>query len=800
MAKNIRRMFAMALVMCMIVSALPVQALAAEGETFEQDGLTVTITPSEGSTSDVVVSGTSESANAAVSMEGTKEVTTNTTENSDGGSTTNITTKIELAGTVKEDGTTKNVTWEQTHVDSSTVSADGMETKSHWKEQGKETATYEQTTNVPDVKVDLIEDGEEVDNPSGSAAITPETPESKDPKEGEDDTVYDETEITGTTDREVTAEVVVGATEEHKNITDAEGNVLETYDPETNTGLDPIASQWDESKQDVKQSVAGMTEEELAALFAAGKLPVSPLTKEQIDEALKNKPEGYDYLYIGLGEDSYYGVGWNYTSEDYYNGWGTGTHQFALGDFSEKNLDAETLKLIATYCADLETSSRKGYWYTVENLEDAGYYNEESANHIRAIAANAYWGTVGTNEDGTPVTGSLAAVKEMMSNAKDSNGNPVFTQDQIDNLTEGEALAASQMAIWKYGNPYQAEDKDIYLDASTLDYNTYQGHSDWHYSTSLLKEKFKEQIIAENNLDVDTMDEAALEELNQQVNARVAAAKSRIDALADHLMSLTQTAEEAETTQVINEKNFIEDMSMTVGEMVKEDADGNGNNSYNVDFTFSLVVTPGDKDDMIVKVINSNGEVVGTGRIAGDSTQDSGFNSVIYNESDNSYTLKDMELVEGSNTKFNLKLEGAQYLEEGVYIYTSEVRNDVPSQTFVGMAEGYKSVDVAMEVDLTFHVKEGTVTTVREWADEGDPVVTPPAPPEPPTREPRTWNPPQVNRLANNDVVINEEPVPLASPAITGDSTGLWVALFLTVAFAMVAINVFDKKRSHETF
>ena len=33
MAKNIRRMFAMVLVMCMIVSALPVQALAAEGET-----------------------------------------------------------------------------------------------------------------------------------------------------------------------------------------------------------------------------------------------------------------------------------------------------------------------------------------------------------------------------------------------------------------------------------------------------------------------------------------------------------------------------------------------------------------------------------------------------------------------------------------------------------------------------------------------------------------------------------------------------------------------------------------------
>ena len=45
MAKNFRRMFAMAMVLCMVLSALPMQALAAEGETFEQDGLTVTITP-----------------------------------------------------------------------------------------------------------------------------------------------------------------------------------------------------------------------------------------------------------------------------------------------------------------------------------------------------------------------------------------------------------------------------------------------------------------------------------------------------------------------------------------------------------------------------------------------------------------------------------------------------------------------------------------------------------------------------------------------------------------------------------
>lgn len=785
MAKNIRRMLAMVLVMCMFVSALPMQALAAEEDTIIE---TSTETSPEGLPTQVITS-------------------TSSSTDSNGDKTVIVTVEKVTEGTTSEGTQMKR---EETRIETSTTNSDGIETKSHWTEQGKETATIEQTTNVPDVKVDLIEDGDAVENPSGSAALTPETPESADPKEGEDDTVYDETKITNTTDREVTAEVVVGTVEEHKNITDAEGNVLDTYDPETETGLNPVSSQWDPNKQDVKESVAGMTEEELAALDAAGKLPYKPLTQEQIDAALENKLAGYDYVYVGLGEDSYFGVGWNYTSENSYNGWGTGTHQFALGDFSEEGITSETMKLIAAYCADLETSSRKGYWYTVENLEDAEYYNEESANHIRAIAANAYWGTVGTNEDGTPVTGSLAAVKQMMANAKDSEGNPVFTQDQIDGLTEGEALTASQMAIWKYGNPYQAEDKNIYLDASTLDYNSYQGESNWTYSTAHLKEKIREQIIAEQGLDMETMDESALEALNQQVNERyyveAAAVKDRINALANHLMSLSLSAEEAGTTQVINEKNFIENMSMTVGEMVKEDADGNGSNSYNVDFTFSLVVTPGANDDLIVKVVNSKGEVVGTGRIAGDGTQDSGFNTVTYDKETNSYTLKDMELIEGSETKFNLKLEGAQYLDEGVYIYTSEVRDGVSSQTFVGIAEGYKSVDVAMEVDLTFHVKEGTVTTVREWADEGDPVVTPPrkeeeVPPVYPLLVIDDEPAPQVFRLANQNVEeIPEEPVPLAAPVITGDNSGMWVAMILLSLFAMAAINLFDKKRQHEAF
>ncbi|MBQ7936901.1 MAG: Cys-Gln thioester bond-forming surface protein [Oscillospiraceae bacterium] len=737
----------------------------------------------------------------------TTTVTTTTETTEDGNTTTVVVTVETKKDGIDEDGAT--VDYDETKVTTTQTSGDTVISEKCVTD-GKESLSYDYTEKVPDVDVDLIKDGKEIENPSGSAEITPDAPVSADPKEDENDTEYDETKIVSKTDREVNAEVNIVEVEDYKIIRDKDGNILEVYkyDEEENTGLEPISSQWDDNKQDVKKPVAGMTVEELKALDDAGKLPVVPMTEEEIKEALKIRPEGYDYLYVGLGEDSYYGVGWNFVSDNYYNGYGTGTHQFALGDFSE-----EEMKLISAYCADLETSSRKGYWYTVQNVEDADYYDEESAKHIRTIASNAYWGVIDDPETKEAEFGSLAAVKAMMAEAKDADGNPVFTEAQINGLTEGEALTASQMAIWKYGNPYQKEDGEtIYIDADTVDYNRYQGRYDWTYSSQHIKDNIRERIIAEKQLDVENMTEEELEALNKMVSDQYsterAAIMGRINALANYLMNLTQTDDQSESTQIINEKNYIEDMSMTVGSMVKENADGNGNNSYNVDFTFSLVVTPGEKDDLIIKVINSNGEVVGSGRVAGDGSQDDGFNDVYYDEKTDSYTLTGLELIEGSDTKFNLKLEGAQYLERGVYIYTSEVRDDTPSQTFVGIAEGYKSVDTAMEIDLSFNVEEGTVTTLREWHSEGDPVyriidgdeefeeeeipLTPVlynAEPNPPAEK--------LDVPSDTETILDED-VPLAAVPGLGDESSMWlmVAVFAFVGF--MALNLPEKKREED--
>ena len=79
---------------------------------------------------------------------------------------------------------------------------------------------------------------------------------------------------------------------------------------------------------------------------------------------------------------------------------------------------------------------------------------------------------------------------------------------------------------------------------------------------------------------------------------------------------------------------------------------------------------------------------------------------------DGSYRIEGLQLQEGE-LELTLELQGAQYLEQGVYIYSSEIRNDWGAQTFVGIAEGYEPVELEMSVTLDFSVDEGHVTTER---------------------------------------------------------------------------------------
>ncbi len=122
-------------------------------------------------------------------------------------------------------------------------------------------------------------------------------------------------------------------------------------------------------------------------------------------------------------------------------------HQFVLED--------ENGQKYYVYCADFEVSPQKSWYYDMVNVEDATYYNPEEAEHIRAIASNGYWGT----DSGQ---GSLEAVKQLLRDAKKA-GEVTLSDVEIDALTAGEALTATQAAIWKFGNSGDTEQdpKDI---------------------------------------------------------------------------------------------------------------------------------------------------------------------------------------------------------------------------------------------------------------------------------------------------------------------------------------------------
>ena len=552
-----------------------------------------------------------------------------------------------------------------------------------------------------------------------------------DPQKNEDDTVYNSTTVE-TVDRTVEA-------------TTGEGEVK--VEVAGTSEMNPLAPD---------RTIGGSIGEDGKAVN--GTLKDKHLLAEYTysggfeDGAPTKAPEGFDYRFTGQGQMSMYG---NAIITSNGSEGRTGALQFELEydpDFDPNGtndvIPAED-KFIA-YCADVNTGGIDNYWYRLDDLEDGGYYDEEAASYIRAIASNGYWGTSDEpDENGNLQTGSLAKLKADMKAALQAGVALNVTEEEIDTITQGLALNATQLAIWMYANET--------TDGSKADPNRMiaKGYSK------------KEQRVD------PTEDEIR---------------KAR--AVYDFLMSLEPITDE-ETTKIIDAESFIKEdsMSLTVGDKVADHKnntdDDRDNDVYETSINFALVVTPSqENDDLIVQVVaigeNNESYIAATGRIAGDASNDEGFNEVEFNSATGEYSLKGLNLAENSGFSFDLKLSGTQYLEEGVYIFTSEVRNGVSSQTFVGVAEGERNVDVTVGMTITFDVDEDDkVVAERKWHSKkvtpkptrNDPPRDPADPGDPgdPTPTTRTTTEyPVVTVDGDAYVAIGEELVPLAEAVEDG--------------------------------
>lgn len=467
--------------------------------------------------------------------------------------------------------------------------------------------------------------------------------------------------------------------------------------------LQAVNPQWNEEKRQVKAPQWNMTENEIAQALA------------DRDTSLT----GYDFLYVGHGEDSLYGADWNLSEQVGAWRYGTGTSQFQMTNPTKEG------SVYTAYCADIDTTSKTGWWYKVENLDDADYYRAEgAADHIRAIALTGYWGAASG-------TGSLAAVKDALCAAIDGGTLTTMSHEDVAALTEGEALTATQIAVWEYGNPYEV----ITLGANTLDV----GSPYWDYCDTVLREQYGMS--------------------DEDINA----ALGRIEALAYYLMGLSMTAAEAGETTILEDDALVEEMCLAVGQQVDDSGE---TPRYEVSLVFSLKVTPQQGDDLIVQVLAADGAVLAEGRIAPAETE-----GVLCPDSEGKYTLGGLTLSAGENVGCIFKLTGAQYLSRGVYVYTSEVRDEVSSQTFVGIAEGAKGVNARQTVDLSF------TAPPQEEIEPSTPTdfPVPPVPPAPPSPY---------------------DPDTITSPK-TGDGVWLWGLLLTLSAGSTAAIG--SVRRKEET-
>jgi len=309
-----------------------------------------------------------------------------------------------------------------------------------------------------------------------------------------------------------------------------------------------------------------------------------------------------------------------------------------------------TDELVTVYCADQITQTVDSASYNVVNLEDATYYNPEQASKIRAIAMNGYWGT----DD------SFERVKDMM--AKSGK----FNEEEIERLTPGVALTATQYAIWTFSN--------------VMDDIEFVNIHYWY----------------DNKIQADTPEE-------EQPYVKL------LFKLYEHMIALDPVSVEEMSTAntIINNKNILKDVAI---EVVNKDLDHENNtdsdtdnNAFITNVTFDMEVTPNEAngDNLVANVVDSNGNVFAKGRIVGELQEGE---IQLLDNGDGTYTFEDVTLIENDEVTYTVTIEGVQNIERSVYLYTPANRED--SQTLVGYGEGEHKVDVSSSVNVKFNVPE----------------------------------------------------------------------------------------------
>ncbi len=790
MANNIRKIFAMLLAVCLCVGAAP-QAIAVE------------ITETDTETKD-----------------GITTVVTTTTKTETNGNSTSVDITIE---TEKDGVNEKNevIDYDETRKDNTeyVYSDDDTVVKNEWSVDGTEKTT---STEAPKVTVEVPlekEDDPETEETENKNTVTDGAPAGPD---GVVDNLPESEKGGNKTDTTATTVIQQGkVTVETTDIVIKENATSDTELKHVNSETDVI--QGGENDNDLLNWNFRHGYDRLKELFEAIENDRKAMEngEEETNTAGIVPSDGYAYVYIGSDITSQYLPGYLYSSpspdfpdEEPYmiNGVPyymrkahpsnptsmTFDHIFQrneeTGEMERVELDEKSegvftfsvpqqfllydpvkKEIITTYCADAETLNESLFSYNMENLEDADYYSEAEAEMIRAIARKGYWGT-------SSGIGSLENLRQMLL----ENG---FTEKELESLTDGMALVATQMAIWEFSN----KESDLVFFNSQYSREPGEDGSLYTYWAGSLLDGSAPSEEREDDMEL----------LFKIYNCLISSDPEKSNNTLDDTL--------------INAKNFIEKMDITVIDKAADHENNKDNDdtndAYVTDITFALVVKPsenseedGEKDDLVVQIIGKNGdkqEVLATGRIIGEPKEGE---IVLVPDDNGNYTFSGITLIEGEHN-INISLSGVQHLKEGVYIYTSEVVDDVTSQTLVALASGAHNIDVSMDLTFDLDVDDKIIVRERVWHDEGESIQIIEEPPVPFSDPPVPYNdppedqtppPPERYDVPPETETILDEDVPLAAVPGLGDESSMWlmVAGFAFVGF--MALNLPEKKREED--
>lgn len=366
------------------------------------------------------------------------------------------------------------------------------------------------------------------------------------------------------------------------------------------------------------------------------------------------------YKYVGYGINTSLDISYN------------DVIQFRLKDANGKEFYA--------LCIDFNTGIRAGHLYDLNDLSSEDYYQKdgsvtvESAEKIRIIALNGYWGTE-DNSQTTSDIGSLDEVKNLLTSYLTAQGklSEEEIQQIVGSLTPGQALAATQAALWKYGNI----DGKSTVNENNLVSNGYEQNKKGHWVKN--EDYTNTEYLYEALLDLANDPDTQLE--------------------ADEGVEFLDAEDITATSIVVKEK------------IASADDEGNTTkkNIYNTDLNFTLGIEPTKLfGDLKVTVYDSNGNEVKTVVLASEEGTIIGLKP----DANGMYTISDVEIAEGVNV--NLKLHGTQNVGTGVYIYTSLDGKISNSQTLVTLATGYRSVDLDISMKLDVQEPTATKTTSGE--------------------------------------------------------------------------------------